>query len=81
MIKEKFGVNNIIFSPEFLRESCLEVNATQVEIGERLGNNIFYFVGNKLHICNTKEEAMEHKMAALEPKKEEKQTKTQRRTV
>ena len=45
-------------NPADLQEMCKEVNATQVTETERLGENIYYYNGHKLQVCNSIEELL-----------------------
>ncbi len=45
-----------IDNPSQLRDMCREVNATQVSVSDRLGENIYFCDGKHLSICNSMEQ-------------------------
>lgn len=62
--------------PEELQEMVREVNETQVEPHERLSENVYFYNGQKLQICNTMHEAMKQ----IEEKWQQKETQEQTQT-
>ncbi len=66
--------------PAFFKNMVEEVNETQVDSEERLGEDVLRFNGKKLQICNTVEELMKQRKEEVEmTKHEEKHEKVQRR--
>ena len=72
-------------SVENLKEIVAEVNETQVDLEERLGEDVLRFNGKKLQICNTTEELMKQRREELAETQtmahEAKHEKTQRRAA
>lgn len=66
--------------PAFFKSMVEEVNETQVDLEERLGEDVLRFNGKKLQICNTMDELMQQRKEEVEMiKHEEKHEKVQRR--
>ena len=65
---------------ENLQNIVKEVNEAQVDLEERLGEDVLRFNGKKLQICNTMDELMQQRKEEVEMiKHEEKHEKVQRR--
>lgn len=62
--------------PEEMQEMVREVNETQVAPHERLNENVYFYNGQKLQICNTMHEAMKQ----IEEKWQQKETQEQTQT-
>ena len=78
------SVHEVLFVPEStcddpakLKEMCMEVNSVMVDEKERLGENIYHFNGEKLRICNSRDEMIEQ----LHETKSQTQTHTQKRRM
>lgn len=68
-------------NPSELQKMVLEVNESCVDVKERLGENVYHCVGNKLFICNSVEEAIIQRESVLENQQLEKQEKKHSRSL
>lgn len=62
--------------PEMMQAMVKEVNEQQVEPHERLGENVYFYNGQKLQICNSQQEVMKQ----IEEKWQQKETQEQTQT-
>ena len=71
------------FGPEQLQEMVKEVNETQVAPHERLGENVYFYNGEKLQICHSQKEVMDQiaEKWSNRQKQEQEQTHTHQRRM